>query len=67
MTAEDYDKLKTFKPGIPEEQLFIMQKSFIESMPDLHETLEHIFREFSNRHGNTKPLNFNVRCVLYVP
>jgi hypothetical protein len=56
MIAEDFDKLKTFKPGSPEEQLFIMQKSFIASMPDQHETLEHVFRDFSNRRGNTKPI-----------
>jgi hypothetical protein len=65
MTAEDYDKLKTFTPGSPEEQLFIMQKSFIESMLDQHETLEHVFRDFSNSHGNTKPL-ISMFDVLYV-
>jgi hypothetical protein len=69
MTAEDYEEMKRFKPGSKEEELFMMQKSFIESMPDQRDTLEHVFQDFSDQYGDTKPLisMFDVPYLAHHP
>jgi hypothetical protein len=56
LTEEDYEFLKTLAPGSVEEELFMLKRVFIEGMPDQHDTLQQVFREFRERYGEEKPL-----------
>ncbi|KAH7079785.1 hypothetical protein FB567DRAFT_129041 [Paraphoma chrysanthemicola] len=56
LSAEDYEVLKTLKPGSVEERVFLETKAFVDGMPDQHHTLQNVFSSFRKAHGSSKPL-----------
>ncbi|KAH7071542.1 hypothetical protein BKA63DRAFT_419549 [Paraphoma chrysanthemicola] len=56
LSVEDYQVLKTLKPGSVEERVFLETKAVVEGMPDQHDTLQRVFSGFREAHGSSKPL-----------
>jgi hypothetical protein len=56
MTPEDYKMLESFVPGSAEQNLFMQKKTLIDGIPDQQLTLEQVFKDFRERHGDDKPL-----------
>ncbi|KAF2023082.1 UDP-Glycosyltransferase/glycogen phosphorylase [Setomelanomma holmii] len=56
LTEEDYKKWMSFEPGISEQRLFVEAHALVDGMPDQHSTLQQVFRELREAHGDSKPL-----------
>ena len=55
MSQEDYEIYESKTPGL-ERELFIMKVALMGSMKPTHDTLQQVFRDFREKHGDTKPL-----------
>ncbi|KAF1848168.1 glycosyltransferase family 1 protein [Cucurbitaria berberidis CBS 394.84] len=56
LSEEDYKTFASFPPGSEEAQVSIQKAVLVDGMPNMHETLQNVFKGFRDRFGNSKPL-----------
>ena len=56
LTPEQYATYASFPPGSEESELYIQKVVLVDGMQAAHETLQHVFQDFKDKHGDTKPL-----------
>jgi hypothetical protein len=56
MTKEEYEEAATFAPGTVAQELYMMKRVIVDSIPDQHETLQQAFRGIQDQWGNNRPI-----------